>query len=331
VASDISLVPAATWSPEENGSGAQLHLALAHSSHSPSPSADGAVSITRSARCSLRRAPRVSGDERPGCPLPSSAFASVFPTGPCGQPQSGFGRALNSGTSRPECSRWCPVTSAARPRPPYKGARSGSAPERSPRFSRLPCPIRPLSSPLHIHHAILDSPRRPRRRAPAGARGAVPGRGQLRRHGLPAELQLGGDRRPHPWSRVRPPPPGVRRPGADDGMSARNYTDLRTSLALNLTYARGDTFVMRADHKTVLDPKGPGRNSVRIRSNKTYKHGGPSLLRSGSVAHRHATRCHRVRHPAHAARVLDVACESPPHATAWKALISDCAGGVDND
>jgi hypothetical protein len=59
-----------------------------------------------------------------------------------------------------------------------------------------------------------------------------------------------------------------------------NYTDQHTSLALNLSYAHGDTFVMRADYKTVLDPNGPGRNSVRIRSNKTYKHG---MLRSDHV------------------------------------------------
>jgi hypothetical protein len=31
-------------------------------------------------------------------------------------------------------------------------------------------------------------------------------------------------------------------------------------------------FVMRADYKTVLNPSGAGRNSVRIRSKKTYTH-----------------------------------------------------------
>ncbi|KAF4601521.1 hypothetical protein EYR38_006175 [Pleurotus pulmonarius] len=41
-------------------------------------------------------------------------------------------------------------------------------------------------------------------------------------------------------------------------------------LRLNLTYAAGDTFILRADSKTVLDPNGPGRNSVRIQSKKAY-------------------------------------------------------------
>ncbi|KAG1765439.1 glycoside hydrolase family 16 protein [Suillus occidentalis] len=39
---------------------------------------------------------------------------------------------------------------------------------------------------------------------------------------------------------------------------------------LNLTYATGNTFIMRADDTTVLTPSGPGRNSVRIRSNRQY-------------------------------------------------------------
>lgn len=40
---------------------------------------------------------------------------------------------------------------------------------------------------------------------------------------------------------------------------------------LNLTYASADHFVLRADYKTTLNPSGPGRNSVRIASNKQYK------------------------------------------------------------
>lgn len=48
------------------------------------------------------------------------------------------------------------------------------------------------------------------------------------------------------------------------------YVDEATALKQNLTYASGDSFVIRTDYKTVLDPDGPGRNSVRIRSKKTY-------------------------------------------------------------
>ncbi|KAJ3553250.1 hypothetical protein NM688_g3716 [Phlebia brevispora] len=50
----------------------------------------------------------------------------------------------------------------------------------------------------------------------------------------------------------------------------RNYVDQATALSLNLTYASGDTLIMRADDTTVLSPSGPGRNSVRIQSNKAY-------------------------------------------------------------
>ena len=46
--------------------------------------------------------------------------------------------------------------------------------------------------------------------------------------------------------------------------------DQGTSRDLNLTYASSDTFIMRADYKNHLDPSGPGRNSVRIKSQKTF-------------------------------------------------------------
>ncbi|RDX44811.1 laminarinase [Lentinus brumalis] len=49
-----------------------------------------------------------------------------------------------------------------------------------------------------------------------------------------------------------------------------NYVDQGTAIAKNLTYASGDTFIIRADHTTVLTPSGPGRNSVRLMSNKQY-------------------------------------------------------------
>lgn len=50
----------------------------------------------------------------------------------------------------------------------------------------------------------------------------------------------------------------------------RTYVDQPTAQMLNLTYATGNTFIMRADDTTVLTPSGPGRNSVRIRSNRQY-------------------------------------------------------------
>ncbi|KIJ67434.1 glycoside hydrolase family 16 protein [Hydnomerulius pinastri MD-312] len=49
-----------------------------------------------------------------------------------------------------------------------------------------------------------------------------------------------------------------------------NYVDQATAQSLNLTYATSDTFIMRADDTTVLTASGPGRNSVRIRSNNQY-------------------------------------------------------------
>ena len=52
----------------------------------------------------------------------------------------------------------------------------------------------------------------------------------------------------------------------------RNYVDQSTALAKNLTYASDDTLILRADHTTVLRPGGPGRDSVRIQSKKTYRH-----------------------------------------------------------
>ncbi|KAL5527089.1 hypothetical protein ACEPAG_5880 [Sanghuangporus baumii] len=48
------------------------------------------------------------------------------------------------------------------------------------------------------------------------------------------------------------------------------YVDLPTALEHNLTFATWDTFIIRADDKTVLAPTDPGRMSVRIKSLKTY-------------------------------------------------------------
>ncbi|KAJ7154022.1 glycoside hydrolase family 16 protein [Mycena crocata] len=49
-----------------------------------------------------------------------------------------------------------------------------------------------------------------------------------------------------------------------------NYVDQATAVNTNLTFAAGNTFVLRADDKTVLDPAGAGRNSVRLISQQTY-------------------------------------------------------------
>lgn len=48
------------------------------------------------------------------------------------------------------------------------------------------------------------------------------------------------------------------------------YVDQPTSQNLNLTFTSSDTFILRTDFTTVLDPNGPGRQSVRIRSNAAY-------------------------------------------------------------
>ncbi|KAJ6588043.1 glycoside hydrolase family 16 protein [Mycena capillaripes] len=49
-----------------------------------------------------------------------------------------------------------------------------------------------------------------------------------------------------------------------------NYVDQTTAVSANLTFNSADTFILRADHTTVLDPAGAGRNSVRLSSKNTY-------------------------------------------------------------
>ncbi|KAJ7349959.1 endo-beta-glucanase [Mycena albidolilacea] len=49
-----------------------------------------------------------------------------------------------------------------------------------------------------------------------------------------------------------------------------NYVDEATARSTNLTFSSDDTFILRADHTTVLNPAGAGRNSVRIASKKAY-------------------------------------------------------------
>jgi len=49
-----------------------------------------------------------------------------------------------------------------------------------------------------------------------------------------------------------------------------NYVDQPTAQQQNLSFASSDTFIMRADSWSMVDPSGPGRNSVRIQSNNQY-------------------------------------------------------------
>ncbi|KAG8853768.1 hypothetical protein FRB96_008023 [Tulasnella sp. 330] len=58
---------------------------------------------------------------------------------------------------------------------------------------------------------------------------------------------------------------------ADPTHGAVNYVDQATAISQNLTYTSSDTLILRADYThTTNFPTGPGRNSVRIRSNKEY-------------------------------------------------------------
>nr|VWO94484.1 Mixed-linked glucanase [Ganoderma boninense] len=49
-----------------------------------------------------------------------------------------------------------------------------------------------------------------------------------------------------------------------------NYVSQSTALSKNLTFASGDTLILRADDTTVLSSSDPGRDSVRLQSKKTY-------------------------------------------------------------
>ncbi|KAJ7859104.1 glycoside hydrolase family 16 protein [Mycena leptocephala] len=57
---------------------------------------------------------------------------------------------------------------------------------------------------------------------------------------------------------------------ADPTAGRVNYVDQATAVSANLTYTSADAFVLRADHTTVLDPAGAGRNSVRLSSKNAY-------------------------------------------------------------
>ncbi|KAF8319716.1 hypothetical protein DL93DRAFT_110943 [Clavulina sp. PMI_390] len=57
---------------------------------------------------------------------------------------------------------------------------------------------------------------------------------------------------------------------ADPTNGRVNYVSQAQAKSLNLTYTSSDTFILRADDTTTLTPSGPGRNSVRLQSNKLY-------------------------------------------------------------
>jgi len=57
---------------------------------------------------------------------------------------------------------------------------------------------------------------------------------------------------------------------ADPTNGRVNYLSQADAVAKNLTFASGNTFIMKADSTTTLDPSGPGRNSVRIQSNAQF-------------------------------------------------------------
>lgn len=56
----------------------------------------------------------------------------------------------------------------------------------------------------------------------------------------------------------------------DPTLGRVTYVNRTTAESLNLTYATGDTFILRADDTTVLGVNDTGRNSVRIRSNHEH-------------------------------------------------------------
>ena len=57
---------------------------------------------------------------------------------------------------------------------------------------------------------------------------------------------------------------------ADPADGRVNYVDQATALADGLVSSTAETFTLRADYTTVLSTTGPGRNSVRIKSNDAY-------------------------------------------------------------
>ena len=52
--------------------------------------------------------------------------------------------------------------------------------------------------------------------------------------------------------------------------SDRNYVNESTAMSKGLVAYTSNSFTLRADHTTQLPGNGPGRDSVRVRSKKTY-------------------------------------------------------------
>ncbi|KAA1476410.1 2 beta-glucan [Dentipellis sp. KUC8613] len=57
---------------------------------------------------------------------------------------------------------------------------------------------------------------------------------------------------------------------ADPTHGRVNYVDQATAQSQGLATVSGSNFILRADDTTVLSASGPGRNSVRLQSNKQY-------------------------------------------------------------
>lgn len=57
---------------------------------------------------------------------------------------------------------------------------------------------------------------------------------------------------------------------ADPTHGRVNYVDYATAARENLTFSSGDHFIVRADFQKTLSASGPGRDSVRLRSNNQY-------------------------------------------------------------
>lgn len=144
----------------------------------------------------------------------------------------------------------------------YKICETLLQPQKSPSFSKAPgtrqyhYAVSTDSSPL----ACISCYQCPQRNILADR--------QFRRFRIPQWFLLPGHFGPHPWTRVctflllmlcnRPQFPH------------RNYVNAATASSQNLTFSSADHFVVRADFKNVLNPSGPGRNSVRLQSNKRF-------------------------------------------------------------
>lgn len=70
-----------------------------------------------------------------------------------------------------------------------------------------------------------------------------------------------------------------------------SYIDMQTAIAKNLTRATRNRLFLHADSTTVLDPDGPGRDSIRMQSKKQWTAGVTVL--NLVLGHLHLTHCMR--------------------------------------